>query len=398
MKEAIREYKLISSLVYPLKPEDFFSKFYDKQPKYFAGNFVHKCDKLISTAKLDDLIANSELPPASIDMARHEPPISKSNFTFKSGNIDRGAVIRHFQEGATIIFPQLNLASEELADFCRALEYELSCKVQTNVYLTPKTSQGFKTHYDDHDVFVIQVEGSKKWSVYQQAIERPFRGEPFKASEYSAGDTNLSFTMHPGDCAYIPRGYMHDAVNVGDQPSLHITVGLLVKKWAEFMLEVLSEVAIDNPKFRESMPIGFARRGFNKDNALVHFNELMSIFSEEANFEEVFEVFKDELYRTRKANIKGALIQSSASIEVSDLYVLREKFQASLSIENDNAILSCAGGDLKFEAKAYEALRQILGGAPFAAELFDGFDRIEAIEMVQKLLAFGAITLFVDLE
>ena len=148
MKEAIREYKLISSLVYPLTPEDFFSKFYDKQPKYFAGNFVHKCDKLISTAKLDDLIANSELPPASIDMARHEPSISRSNFTFKSGNIDRGAVIRHFQEGATIIFPQLNLASEELADFCRALEYELSCKVQTNVYLTPKTSQGFKTHYD----------------------------------------------------------------------------------------------------------------------------------------------------------------------------------------------------------------------------------------------------------
>jgi len=100
----------------------------------------------------------------------------------------------------------------------------------------------------------------------------------------------------------------------------------------------------------------------------------------------------------RKANIKGALIQSSASIEVSDLYVLREKFQASLNIENDNAILSCAGGDLKFEAKAYEALQQVLGGTPFNAELFDGFEKTAAIEMVQKLLAFGAITLFMDLE
>ena len=164
------------------------------------------------------------------------------------------------------------------------------------------------------------------------------------------------------------------------------------------MLEVLSEVAIDNPKFRESMPVGFARRGFNKDNALVHFNELMNIFSTEANFEEVFKVFKDELYRTRKANIKGALIQSSASIEMSDLYVLREKFQASLSIENDNAILSCAGGDLKFEAKAYEALQQVLAGTPFTAALFGGFEKVAAIEMVQKLLAFGVITLFVDLE
>ena len=124
----------------------------------------------------------------------------------------------------------------------------------------------------------------------------------------------------------------------------------------------------------------------------------MNIFSAEANFEEVFKVFKDELYRTRKANIKGALIQSSASIEVSDLYVLREKFQASLSIENDNAILSCAGGDLKFEAKAYEALQQVLAGTPFTAALFGGFEKVAAIEMVQKLLAFGVITLFVDLE
>ena len=83
---------------------------------------------------------------------------------------------------------------------------------------------------------------------------------------------------------------------------------------------------------------------------------------------------------------------------MSDLYVLREKFQASLSIENDNAILSCAGGDLKFEAKAYEALQQILAGTPFTAALFGGFEKVAAIEMVQKLLAFGVITLFVDLE
>ena len=46
---------------------------------------------------------------------------------------------------------------------------------------------------------------------------------------------------------------MHDAISVGEKASLHITVGLIVKKWADLMLEALSEVAIKNPKFRRSL-------------------------------------------------------------------------------------------------------------------------------------------------
>ena len=33
--------------------------------------------------------------------------------------------------------------------------------------------------------------------------------------------------MNAGDCISLPRGLMHDAQNVGDEPSLHITVGLI---------------------------------------------------------------------------------------------------------------------------------------------------------------------------
>jgi ribosomal protein L16 Arg81 hydroxylase len=32
---------------------------------------------------------------------------------------------------------------------------------QTNIYLSPPNAQGFGTHFDSHDVFVLQVAGSK---------------------------------------------------------------------------------------------------------------------------------------------------------------------------------------------------------------------------------------------
>jgi len=393
LKEFEQNFDLLRKLIEPLGVNEFLRDYYEKKPLLSPNNKCRNFDDLISLEKLDHLLATSELPPASIDMARSKPPISKANFTFKSGNIDRGAVVRHYQSGATIIFPQINLAIDELANFCRNLEFELSCKVQTNVYLTPRNSQGFKTHYDDHDVFIMQIHGKKNWNLYQQAVEKPFRGEPFDSSEHEAGKLNLNFTMEPGDCLYIPRGYMHDATNVGSEPSLHITVGLLVKKWADLMLEVLSEVALNNSEFRESLPVGFAKKDFDMSNARTDFRKLVETFANEADFDNVFNMFKQEYYRTRKPNLKGALMQSSVGIETGTSYRLRENFQFAIKSEGEQTVVSCAGGDLKFSVSAEVGLRFILEGNSFDRDHFSDLPNDEGKEIIEKLIAFGVIEL-----
>ena len=393
LKEFEQNFDLLRKLIEPLGVNEFLRDYYEKKPLLSPDNKCRNFGDLISLEKLDHLLATSELPPASIDMARSKPPISRANFTFKSGNIDRGAVVRHYQSGATIIFPQINLAINELANFCRNLEFELSCKVQTNVYLTPRNSQGFKTHYDDHDVFIMQIHGKKNWNLYQQAVEKPFRGEPFDSSEHEAGRLNLNFTMEPGDCLYIPRGYMHDATNVGSEPSLHITVGLLVKKWADLMLEVLSEVALNNSEFRESLPVGFAKKDFDMSNARTDFRKLVETFANEADFDNVFNMFKQEYYRTRKPNLKGALMQSSVGIETGTSYRLRENFQFAIKSEGEQTVVSCAGGDLKFSVSAEVGLRFILEGNSFDRNHFSDLPNDEGKEIIEKLIAFGVIEL-----
>ena len=393
LKEFEQNFDLLRKLIEPLGVNEFLRDYYEKKPLLSPDNKCRNFGDLVSLEKLDHLLATSELPPASIDMARSKPPISKANFTFKSGNIDRGAVVRHYQSGATIIFPQINLAIDELANFCRNLEFELSCKVQTNVYLTPRNSQGFKTHYDDHDVFILQIHGKKNWNLYQQAVEKPFRGEPFDSSEHEAGKLNLNFTMEPGDCLYIPRGYMHDATNVGSEPSLHITVGLLVKKWADLMLEVLSEVALNNSQFRQSLPVGFAKKDFDMSNARTDFRKLVETFANEADFDNVFNMFKQEYYRTRKPNLKGALMQSSVGIETGTSYRLRENFQFAIKSEGEQTVVACAGGDLKFSVSAEAGLRFILEGNSFDTDHFSDLPNDERKEIIEKLIAFGVIEL-----
>ena len=381
----------LSYLISPISKTEFFKTYHEKEALLSKHNDANRFHGLLSIDRIDEIIASTELPPSSLDMVRKEPPIERSYYTFKNGNIDRGAVIRHYQEGATIILPQLHLADEILAKFCRSLENVFSSHVQTNIYLTPGSSQGFNTHFDDHDVFVIQLSGTKKWRLYQKPIDNPYRGESFNTKDYKAGELQKEFELKEGECVYIPRGLMHDAISVGEKASLHITVGLIVKKWADLMLEALSEVAIRNPKFRRSLPPGFARPGYNNKSAKIYFNELINEFHKSSNFDEVFEVIKENFIRERTPNLRGSLIDTSSNLPKERLYIRRPNLQAKLKRDELETVIICGGGDLRFELKAYKVLQVILSGEPFSAASLSNSEGGSTLDMIKKLMAFGII-------
>ena len=381
----------LSYLISPISKTEFFKTYHEKEALLSKHNDANRFHGLLSIDRIDEIIASTELPPSSLDMVRKEPPIERSYYTFKNGNIDRGAVIRHYQEGATIILPQLHLADEILAKFCRSLENVFSSHVQTNIYLTPGSSQGFNTHFDDHDVFVIQLSGTKKWRLYQKPIDNPYRGESFNTKDYKAGELQKEFELKEGECVYIPRGLMHDATSVGEKASLHITVGLIVKKWADLMLEALSEVAIRNPKFRRSLPPGFARPGYNNKSAKIYFDELINEFQKNSNFDKVFEVIKENFIRERTPNLRGSLIDTSSNLPKERLYIRRPNLQAKLKRDELETVIICGGGDLRFELKAYKVLQVILSGEPFSAASLGDSEDGSTLDMIKKLTAFGII-------
>ena len=381
----------LSYLISPISKTEFFKTYHEKEALLSKHNDANRFHGLLSIDRIDEIIASTELPPSSLDMVRKEPPIERSYYTFKNGNIDRGAVIRHYQEGATIILPQLHLADEILAKFCRSLENVFSSHVQTNIYLTPGSSQGFNTHFDDHDVFVIQLSGTKKWRLYQKPIDNPYRGESFNTKDYKAGELQKEFELKEGECVYIPRGLMHDAISVGEKASLHITVGLIVKKWADLMLEALSEVAIRNPRFRRSLPPGFARPGYNNKSAKIYFDELIDEFQKSSNFDEVFEVIKENFIRERTPNLRGSLIDTSSNLPKERLYIRRPNLQAKLKRDELETVIICGGGDLRFELKAYKVLQVLLSGEPFSAASLSDSEDVSTLDMIKKLTAFGII-------
>lgn len=380
---------VIAYLLDPIDHDTFLRDYHEKKAFVAKRKDAERYTPLLSLARIDELISSMDFQAGSLDMTRADPPIHREDYTFSNGMVDRGAIARNFQDRATIILPQLHTMDATLAEFCRSLEALFSCHVQTNIYLTPPDAQGFKTHYDDHDVFVLQVSGSKSWRLYDTPVENPYRGENFQPGVHEAGEPVEEFVLEAGECAYVPRGLMHDALTHGDEASLHITVGLIVKTWADLMLEVVSEVALDEPGFRKSLPPGFARPDFDRETVRAEFEGLIKAIASKADLDSSLDLFTDNFIRSRPPNSTGTIVGFQAPEDSKRRYRLRPLAPWRLAGDGDEVVIITSGGELRFPEAAEPALHTLLDGGEITAASFEALDEAERDNAIRRLYAYG---------
>ncbi len=134
-------------------------------------------------------------------------------------------------EGATLVLQSLHRTVSSVGSFVTALQDEISHPVQANAYLTPPGATGLAEHADLHDVFALQLHGSKQWWVD------------------GLGDV----TVHSGDVLYVPRGTRHRAAT-GSATSLHLTIGVIRVTYQQVIDRILRSGpdSLDAP-----LPLGY---------------------------------------------------------------------------------------------------------------------------------------------
>ena len=376
-------------LIGPGRVGDFLARTYESEALVVHHNEPKRFEGLLSIDAVDRLVTSVDLREGQLDLADASRRLMRSDYLDTSGYIDRGAVADHHRAGATIILQQAHQLEPSLGRFCRALEHVFSAHVQTNLYLTPSSAQGFKTHFDNHCVFVLQVAGEKAWRLYEKPVDTPFRGEGFETGKHETGELKQQFVLKAGDCAYVPRGLMHDAMTSGTDPSLHITVGLITRTWADLMLEAVSEVALRTPALRKSLPAGYAQDGFDRDAARAKLRELAQIVAAEAQLDPALDLLADNFIRSRAADNRFAIRDAAKLVASTDRFRAQPHTPFKLAEDGDKLVLIAPGGDLDFAPDRRAALDRALSGAPFTpAQL--GCENAEA--MTARLLSYGLIT------
>ena len=367
-------------LIAPVTPEAFLGRYYEREALVNIRGEPERYADLLTLEILDHFINSADLREGMIDLTSQKKRMSRDDYVEEGGRVSRIAIAEEYLDGATIILPQLHDSIFKLGEFCRALEELFSCHMQTNIYLTPSGNQGFPIHYDNHDVFVMQVSGAKAWRLYGVPVETPFRGERFELGQHEPGPVSQQFTLNPGDCVYVPRGMMHDAENVGEEPSLHITVGLITKTWADLMLESISELALTSPDMRRSLPAGFAGRDFDREAARAQFDGLRREIADKASMDSAFDLLADNFVRGRRPNVSGVISAAVSGPQPGDRFRRRRFVPWNVADDEGKLVLIGPGGDLDFEAEDGDALDIALSGAPFGAADLKCKDPVELIK------------------
>ena len=204
---------------------------------------------------------------ASLVLVLDKEPVPPAAYCVPVPGRDGGQVLRPdplkvqalLAQGATLVANDIDQLTPELSAFCAALEGALGGKVQANLYLSSKRKQGFKAHYDTHDVFAVHVEGEKVWHVFEGRAEAPiahphFKGQPQEHHEKAKGALWKEVRLKPGDLLYLPRGQYHYAL-ADDGGCVHVAFGVTYPIGLDAMTP-LFERAVADPAFRHNLPQG----------------------------------------------------------------------------------------------------------------------------------------------
>jgi bifunctional lysine-specific demethylase and histidyl-hydroxylase NO66 len=263
-------HSVLSRLV-GVDPAVFASRYWGTQALLSAADDLPgSFSDLLSADAVDDLVSERGLRTPFLRVAKSGTTLPDQSFTAPGGvgagvadQVSDDKLVRLFADGATLVLQGLHRMWPPIVTFSQQLASELGHPVQANAYVTPPQNQGFSDHYDVHDVFVLQIAGEKRWQIHAPVLDSPLRDQPWtdrrRAVQQRAAEPPLiEAVLRPGDCLYLPRGYLHAAVALGGV-STHLTIG--VHTWTRYalaeqlMTQALRTVASD-AQIRGSLALG----------------------------------------------------------------------------------------------------------------------------------------------
>jgi hypothetical protein len=331
---------------------------------------------LLSPGAVDELLSSRGLRTPFLRIARQGTVRPVGDFTGSGGagaevadQIIDDKVMRLYADGATLVLQGLHRTWPPLIDFARRLGAELRQPLQVNAYLTPAGNKGFATHYDTHDVFVLQVDGTKRWRVHEPVLPDPLErqawgGRKEEVTATADGPAALDVVLAPGDAVYLPRGWLHSAEAQGER-SLHLTIGVrALTRYA--IVEELLGLAVQDRRLRATLPFGMdvADPG-QVGPELTETVAALRDWLRTADPAEVADRLRERAWPSaRPAPISPlAQLDFAEKLTPEDRITVRDGLRWRLTPDGaDNVVLRLVGRTLRFPAFCEPAVRAALSG------------------------------------
>ncbi|MGY1608799.1 MULTISPECIES: cupin domain-containing protein [unclassified Geodermatophilus] len=312
--------------------------------------------------------------------------------------VSSDAVLRLFADGSTVVLQGLHRLWPPLIEFADQLAADLGHPTQVNAYVTPPSSRGFSPHYDVHDVFVLQVAGEKHWTIHEPVLPEPLRSQPWtdRAAAVAAAaerEPVVDAVLCPGDALYLPRGYLHSAVALG-QTSAHLTVGVhSVTRWSavESALDLVRVLAAEDRELRRALPLGvdLADPAALRDDVAAVLGALQDWLGR-VDPDRVADRVRSRAWAQVRPEPVAPLAQATAAAALTPDTVLRvrRRLRVALRPAADGDRVTLIGGrrSHEFPAATREALAGLLAAGELKVADLAGLDPADRLTLARRLV------------
>ncbi|MCX4591227.1 cupin domain-containing protein [Streptomyces sp. NBC_01549] len=227
--------------------DTFLAQTYHRSYAHFPG--TADTAGLFSWDDLNRIIATQRLEPPRLRLSMDGEMVPLHRYAIPTTNrravtwsrIQPADFHAQLKDGASLVLDAVEKIHPVVGAAAEGLERFLGTSVQANAYASWTDREGFGLHWDDHDVVVVQVHGSKRWRLYGSTREAPtFRD--VESPDRPEGDPVADIVLAPGDVLYLPRGWWHAVTADQGTESLHLTFGMVPHTGADLMLWVVDQL------------------------------------------------------------------------------------------------------------------------------------------------------------
>ena len=370
----------LQELLAPCSEASFFDLYFDRTVLHCKADDLCRFDPLRRAIETDRLVEYGNNAWGWVSLAKADGSLEACPYLQSPPSAaSLGAA---FADGYTIVVNNLQDGIESVGWLCRKLEACFCCRANVNLYWSPSGHQALAAHYDDDDVMVLQIEGTKHWTSYAHRDRFPTGRSDYELGELGAGVRHL---LEPGDLLYLPRGTPHEAVST-DHASMHLTISLNLVRWSEVIAELVAEMGEHDIACRRAVPPAMLRMAHADLVTMAHSQLAKALGGAPPSAGIARSTHRRILSNAARINRDGA-----DALDLSRFRTAPDQICA-MSLAGDTVWVEAIGASCQFHPRWTRLCEWLVGHEPFAANQLTAMGPEDEIaEILAGLLEAGVI-------
>ena len=213
-----------------LSPQLFMRRHWQKRP-LLIRQAVPGAAPLASRAELFAMAARDDVESRLIV---HQA----SGWTLRQGPLPRRALPRIEQRGWTLLVQGLDTHLDSAHELLARFRFVPDARLDDLMVSWASDGGGVGPHVDSYDVFLLQLQGSRRWRIAAPGDNELQPDVPLKILRKFKPEQE--WLLAPGDMLYLPPGWAHDGVAEGE--CMTASIGFRAAGRAELRTEVLQQM------------------------------------------------------------------------------------------------------------------------------------------------------------